>query len=317
MMQVKPRALLAGVASFAPVLRTRVCRGAGGTSSARYCYSVWLRHAVLALRCGFAPRVKTLAELGPGESLGIGLAAVLSGVDTYLALDAKRHVAHSRNLGVFDELIELFRQRAPIPDDDEFPEIFPKLDVYSFPREFLNDEMLARTLRSDRLAGIREGLLSIDEPGASTAVQIHYIAPWDFAESLPSQAVDMIISQAVMEHVEDIAHTYAKLYRWLRPGGFMSHNIDFRSHGLTWDWNGHWTLSDGVWRLVKGTRPYLINRLPHSAHIAALQRTGLSILGDIRREGPAIARHRLARRFAQLSDQDLRTSGVLLQAAKP
>ena len=47
----------------------------GGTDSVRYCYSVWLRHLVLAYENGYKKIPERVAELGPGDSLGIGLSA--------------------------------------------------------------------------------------------------------------------------------------------------------------------------------------------------------------------------------------------------
>lgn len=58
----------------------------------------------------------------------------------------------------------------------------------------------------------------------------------------------------------------------------MSHRIDYTCHGITRDWYGHWTVSAGMWRVVRGRRAYLINRLPHSAHVAALEKNGFEIV---------------------------------------
>jgi hypothetical protein len=296
------------------VLRERVCRGTGGTLSARYCYSVWLRHLVLAHQHGRDARVDSLAELGPGDSLGIGLAAVLSGVDRYLALDAKVHAARQANLAVLDELIALFRQRASIPGEDEFPHAQPKLVSYRFPNDLLTETALARALNAERLTAIRAALQGRPQ---GSVIRVDYLAPWQArTESVPA-SMAMVISQAVMEHVEDVAGTYQALYMLLRPGGFMSHNIDFRCHGLTRDWNGHWTIGAGTWALTKGTRPYLINRLPHSAHVAAIRRAGFRIVSDQRREGPAMRRQALASAFRDISDVDLATSGTWILAEKP
>lgn len=313
-MQVRLRAVLSGAASFVPGLRARVCRGTGGTLSARYCYSVWLRHLVLAHRRGLDPRVDSLAELGPGDSLGIGLAAVLSGVDRYLALDAKVHAARPANLAVLDELIGLFQQRAAIPGEDEFPEVQPKLASYGFPHDLLTEASLASALNADRLRAIRAAVQGRAQPGV---IRVDYIAPWQTCTESVPESIAMVVSQAVMEHVEDVAGTYRALYALLRPGGFMSHNIDFRCHGLTRAWNGHWTMSAGTWALTKGTRPYLINRLPHSAHIEAMRTAGFRIVSDQRRESPALRREALAPPFRDISDQDLVTSGAWILAVKP
>src|SRR2546426_11217743 len=88
-MQLSVIALLKGAATFLPGVNRMACRGSGGTVSARYCYSVWLRHLLHAHNSGLWKGVARIAELGPGDSFGIGLAAMLSGVDEYFALDAR------------------------------------------------------------------------------------------------------------------------------------------------------------------------------------------------------------------------------------
>ena len=59
--------------------------GVGATPSARYCYAVWLRHLIHVRRCGLRGIPETVAELGPGGSIGCGLAALLSGCARYYA----------------------------------------------------------------------------------------------------------------------------------------------------------------------------------------------------------------------------------------
>lgn len=90
-----------------------------------------------------------------------------------------------------------------------------------------------------------------------------------------------------------------------------------KSHGCARDWNGHWTISDSLWKIVKGNRPYLINRLPHSAHVEAMKKAGFKIVGMVKRNGVPLPRHKLADRFRTLSDDDLLTSGAFIQAMKP
>src|SRR5687767_9884078 len=103
MPQLRIRALLKGAATYLPIVRQYACRGSGGTTSARYCYSVWLRHLVKAHESGLNSNPGNVAELGPGDSLGVGIAALLSGADHYYALDAKAHAIPAVTLGVMEE----------------------------------------------------------------------------------------------------------------------------------------------------------------------------------------------------------------------
>ena len=104
--------LIKGLATYVPVLNRLTMRGTGGTVSARYCYSVWLRHLVLAHEQGLRKIPDTVAELGPGDSLGSGLAALLCGSERYFGLDVKSYAPTDRNRQIFDELVELFQRRA-------------------------------------------------------------------------------------------------------------------------------------------------------------------------------------------------------------
>ena len=73
-------------------------------------------------------------------------------------------------------------------------------------------------------------------------------------------SVDLLLSQAVMEHVDDLPGTHRAVHDWLKLGGYMSHTIDYRPHGTASGWNGHWAHSDFSWKLVRGRLPYLLNR---------------------------------------------------------
>lgn len=314
-MSIKPSSLAVGIATYVPGLRHLTGRRTGGTASARYCYSVWLRHLSMLHEGALPTMFKTTAELGPGDSLGIGLAAMLSGTERYLAVDAVRYADKSVNLQVFEELIALFRAQAPIPDNTEFPLVQPSLQSYAFPSDVLTSARLDTALNPKRLELIRA---SIRNPATTARVDapLCYLAPWD-PGVIRDATVDLVLSQSVLEYPTDLAGTYAEVARWLKTGGVMSHEIDFKSIGMTTEWNGHWACSDALWRLATGRRRHRINREPHSTHIALIKKMGCCIIRDetiLRPSG--ITRAQLAPRFRHLTDEDLIASGALIQAVK-
>jgi len=287
-------------------------KGTGGTVSARYCYSTYLRHLVMAAASGLPANPATIAEIGPGDSLGIGLTALLCGAERYYAFDVVEHASTERNLAVFDELVGLLHKRAPIPFERELAEIKPQLDNYAFPSGILDGERLARALDPARVARLRAAL------GDLGSGAIRYQAPWFGDGAVDPGTLDLILSQAVMEHVDALEDAYAACWLWLRPGGFMSHQIDFRCHETASEWNGHWAYSDLVWWAIRGARPWLLNRVPHSEHIRLIEKQGFRIVYDRPVEGEGgVPRARLAARFRRMSDDDLRTAGAFVQAVKP
>lgn len=306
------RHLLEGLASYLPGRSEPIVRGLRGTTSARSSYSVWLRHLVMAHKYGLDSDPRIVAELGPGESLGVGLAALISGCDEYFAFDVVEHSGIEKCVSVFEELVTLFQERAPIPGRDEFPEVKPYLDRYDFPHDILTDKRLGRALDKARLDRIRDSIVS-----QADSSMIHYMVPWNGVEVLEAGSVDMILSQAVLEHVDDLRGAYRAMYAWLKPSGFISHQVDFRSHGTASEWNGHWRYPEWVWGLIRGRRAYLLNREPDSVHLAMLQQEGFQLVCNQRVE--QLSRYQasdLAKRFRSLTAEDLVTSGAFILARK-
>jgi hypothetical protein len=262
---------------------------------------------------GLNPHPGRIAELGPGDSIGVGLAALLSGADSYTALDVIRHAKAERNLKVLEELVELFAARADIPGDEELPTTRPYLADYRFPADILTPERLARTLAGPRLAGLRTALREPCPPGAP----IQYKVPWNRRDVIEPGSLDMIFSQAVLEHVDDLRMTYRTMHAWLAEGGFLSHQIDFRCHQTAKEWNGHWAYSDPVWWAIRGGRPYLINRCSHSVHLRLLAEEGFTVVCDRTFSLPSgLRRDRLAPRFRDMPDEDLSIAGAFIQAIR-
>jgi hypothetical protein len=265
---------------------------------------------------GLPTKFETLAELGPGDSLGAGLAFLLSGAERYIALDSVRYAADSaRNLQILEDLIRLFRARAAIPDQSEFPLVQPPLPSYAFPAEFLTPARLDAALDPARLDSIRA---AVAHPAASfrDGGRVSYCAPW--ASGIIEQAsVDFVFSQGMLQFARDLPETYTEMVSWLKPRGVMSHEIALQSIGITVEWNGHWTCSDALWRLAAGRRRHVTNREPHSTHIALTEKAGCRVVTDERVvRSSRISRTQLAPRFRHLTDEDLVTSSALIQAVK-
>jgi hypothetical protein len=303
--------LLYGLATFIPGVAAVFGRGGGDTQSARYCYSVWLRHLVTGFANGMTAHPRVVAELGPGDSLGVGLAALVSGAERYHAFDVVRHAQVKRNLAVLDELVELFRSRAEIPGPAELPEVQPMLPSYAFPRHVLGDEALAAALAEERLARIRDSVRNQN----TAASMIDYRSRWFDETAVERDSVDLLFSQAVLEHVDDLPGSYRAMRLWIKPDGILSHQIDFRCHNTARAWNGHWRYSDAVWTMIRGRRSYLLNREPYSTHLRLLEENGFAFVGGQTAKAEShIERSALAPRFRRITDQDLITSSALIQA---
>jgi SAM-dependent methyltransferase len=309
------RPIVAGLATYVPGLYPALRkRGSGHGLSAAYCYGVWLKHLSIAWQHGLKSVPHTVAEFGPGDSLGVGLAALLSGVSCVYALDVVEYSNTEHNLRVFEELVKLFSERAAVQDRTGWPTLEPYLGASWFPDHILTESRLRDSLAPDRLNAITNALM---DAGGTDRLRIRYIVPWFTNKQVPPESVDMIFSHAVLEHVDDIAAIYSAMNKLLRPGGIVSHQIDFSSHGTANEWNGHWAYSDPIWSLIRGKRQLLINRLPYSAHVKMLETCGFRIVCALQYSDlTGLGRNQVAPRWRDLPENDLSCKGAFLQATK-
>jgi SAM-dependent methyltransferase len=285
----KVRPILRGLRSYLPGFDERMITG--GAATALYCYAVWLRHLHVASAHGLVGIPQTVVELGPGDSLGTGMAAVISGASRYTAMDIAAFAARTDRCSLFDELVEFFRIQRPIPEETEVPGVRPHLTNYRFPADVLTPDWLDEALAETRLAIVREQLAGADLENGS----IRYLAPWHGVDDLEAGSVDFLFSQAVLEHVDDLEFTYKQMHRWLRQGGFASHEIDFRSHDIIQPWNAHLSFSDIAWRAVRGRWTYMLNRASLSVHLSLLEHTGFRIVNiDIEHRNDGLPPDKLA-----------------------
>jgi hypothetical protein len=299
--RVRLRSLVKGAASrLLPQLRNP--HKVGGTVSALTSYSCFLRHLVLLRSVTGPATARTVIELGPGSSIGFGLAALLSGAERYIGLDLIRQFSGKQNNAVFDELVELFRARAPVPNDGVCGALFPFLDDHSFPHNVLPESVMELALAPARVDAIRSDLRS--ESGRFARV----LTPWSDAALGSDARADWIVSHSVLEHIDDLAGSYRFFARRIARAGVMTHLIDYSSQGLTSRWNGHWGLSQPFWDAIRGRRHYLINRLPHSTHVEYLKGNGFRICKEWKlRRVDGLLREEFAPEFRSMSHEDATT----------
>ena len=108
-------------------------------------------------------------------------------------------------------------------------------------------------------------------------------APWMQSNVVQRHSVDWVFSHSVLEHVDDLAGTYYAIAKWLKLKGYATHLIDFYSHNLTHEWNGHWALSEAVWSVIRGKTPYLLNRCWCDDTSDSLLKTALRLSSQSRR----------------------------------
>ncbi|MBX3326120.1 MAG: methyltransferase domain-containing protein [Nitrospira sp.] len=260
-------------------------------------------------QCGFKIDGAQVGELGPGDSLGIGLAALLSGAARYVGLDIVPYSAKADLEKMLDELLQMYSQEERIPDGTEFPSVRPQIASYGFPGHLID--------RASVLAKAEE-VRSHLRGGLNSSSFLGYRVPWTSLPHIAEASLDLIFSQAVLEHVDSLEETYRAMFAWLRPGGYASHVIDFKAHGRSPFWNGHWAYSDWQWKLVRGKREFLLNREPMSTHLAHAKKVGFKVVLSKREEATiGLDISALSSRFRQMSGVDAQTSEVLMILQKP
>ncbi|MDP1902584.1 MAG: methyltransferase domain-containing protein [Rubrivivax sp.] len=227
---------------------------------------------------------KTLMEYGPGDLPGVAALMVARGARKVYCVDRFPLVNLSpKNARVLGDLIDGCRGQ-----------------------------------ERDRLVAC---LVNADNPAAGFAPErIEYLVRPSGLSGL-QDAVDLVFSRAVLEHVDDLAATFADMTAALRPGALAIHQVDLRSHGLhmsnpldflAWS-HTLWQLmysEKGVpnrWRIDKYRS--ILQRL--GADVAELQPTKLAA-----QEHVSGVRATLAPEFKSLSDEDLSWLGFWLVMRK-
>ena len=246
-------------------------------------------------------------ELGPGDNLGVALRFVGAGA---------RHVR--------------------------------TVDRFVTWRDPAQQERIYRALLESLSGDERQRMEAAISPGSPFGVDeaaIEAIQGVGAEEAAVGEArFDLIVSRAVLEHVNDLEGAFAAMDTLLRPGGLLVHKVDLGDHGLfsagghnpltfltvgarTYRWMGeHSGLPNR--RLANWYRDEMARRgyeaqffvtqtigqdsevTPHTHSIPAAELAAAKpLIDDVR---PA-----LPSRYRSLSDEDLATAGIFLVARKP
>jgi SAM-dependent methyltransferase len=195
------------VARFAPALYLKLTgqtgRGDGAKESADD-IAAYFRRCILDYldifdKRGATPeeylRDKVILEYGPGDLPGVAMLFVALGVSKVYCVDRFPLVRISaKNLRV----VEGLAASLSAAERRRFDACF--LDPAN-PAAGLNPQRIEYLVRPNGLSGLRH-------------------------------EVDLALSRAVLEHVNDLDATFADMQAALRPGALAVHQVDLRSHGL-------------------------------------------------------------------------------------
>jgi hypothetical protein len=246
---------------------------------------------------------KRILELGPGDNLGVALVLLAKGAARVVCVDP------------YD----------PPLDPRRANELYRALVAR------LSTEERARTERILRV--LDDGAIAI----APERLCVHRGTRIDDLPLAPER-FDIVLSRAVLEHVDDVEETWARAVDLLDPRGAMWHKIDFRHHGYfghlhplyfltrperTWRWlsspdptlnrrriDTYRSLATSTFRDVKIFVTHVLENPEIVPHVERLVR-GLHY-GDVELDLVRQIRPLLGSRFRQMTDEELLIAGVFV-----
>jgi SAM-dependent methyltransferase len=217
-------------------------------------------------------------EMGPGDSVGSAVIAKAMGFSAFYLVDAGDHA--NRNVEIYKAISRICAQKGFVAPDVE------------------------------RATGFDDILTACGASYATNGLRSY--------QNIPTASVDLIFSQAVLEHVRrgEFAQIATEMRRILKPDGIASHQVDLSDHlggGLNnmriasrW-WETEFMASSG----------FYTNRLRFSEMCNILEQAGffVEVVSAERWRSAPIAIEKLALEFRHFGQEDLLVSSfhVLLR----
>lgn len=247
-------------------------------------------------------------EVGPGDSPGVAVRFLAAGARSVVCLDR-------------------FRTRR----DAEQQRTILRAIVEALP-----------AAERARLEGIVGGDGELDR-SSDRMTFIEGVAIEDAADTFPPRSFDVIVSRAVLEHVQDPVRSLEVMDQLLAPGGVQVHKVDLRDHGVFTGRGMHpltfLTIPELAFVQTRRSRGG-VNRARRSDYAAALRRLGYDSriwITHVTGKADELLPHReqlepseaapaltlvealgprLARRFRELPTDDLIVEGIFVVAKK-
>src|SRR5262245_372982 len=216
---------------------------------------------------------KKVLEYGPGDILGVALLMYAHGAESVHCVD-----------------------RFPIEKKS-----LKNLQVYQFLLDSIDRGKRARAKKAFNVSGkVDSGF----NPNAIT----YSVTPDGLAPN--GLKYDLIISRAVLEHVNDLESTLNNISRVLKQGGISIHQVDLKSHGL----DRYQPFDFLTWLEILYRSMYSHKGFPNRWRIdkykELIEKSGLSCnkfapLGKLEQEKIEIIKPGLAKQFRHLSPEEL------------
>lgn len=138
---------------------------------------------------------KSVLEYGPGDIFGVALLMYARGAARVHCVDRfPLHRASVKNLDVYREIVQALDEPARSRANSAFNE-------FGKPESGFNSDAICYVVSRFGVSGAK-------------------------------RAYDLIISRAVLEHVNDLGRTFQDVANALKPNGTAVHQVDLKSHGL-------------------------------------------------------------------------------------
>lgn len=139
-------------------------------------------------------------------------------------------------------------------------------------------------------------------------------------ETLPERSVDLVFSQAVLEHValREFAATIEALHRLQKPGSLCSHRVDLQDH-LAHSLNSLRFARETWESRTLAASGFYTNRIRASQLLAVFNAAGYDVLSQEVDRWPALPlpTAKMHPDFAVLEEDDLRVRGIDIVGRRP